>query len=99
MEDDDKPVGGLGTEAQMASQINGGGCLPPPTPREQPKTLMQVLAKVTSQRDHDELLATQRRNNPIYQTSTQRMMRGGLGEADLDSKCDVSWVPEAPEEV
>ena len=75
----EKPAGGAGTEAQMASQINGGGCLPPPTPRPQPKTLIELIGETMSK--NNVAAYGQRKTAKGWESTTMRMMREGVGGA------------------
>ena len=76
---EEKAMGGAGTEAQMASQINGGGCLPPPTPRPQPKTLIELIGETMSK--NNVAAYGQRKTAKGWESTTMRMMREGVGGA------------------
>ena len=71
-----------GTDALLASQINGGGCLPPPTPTERPgEALTQLLKHFgnSSGGSAYERYSAQLPTNLAFRTSSRQAMVAGVG--------------------
>ncbi|KAL1498590.1 hypothetical protein AB1Y20_013905 [Prymnesium parvum] len=66
------------SSAFLASQINGGGCLPPPTPREVPKTLIELIADAASK--NNVAAYGERKVAKGWETTTMRMLREGASK-------------------
>lgn len=86
--------GGIGSEAQQASQINGGGCLPPPTPPQKEGTDMAIssVMQIMSKRAESERAAKHEHKSLAWQTSTRNMMAAGL-QRDWDPEI-LARIPE-----
>lgn len=89
-----------GSEALLASQINGGGCLAPPTPRERPadalaKTLDAFFGDSTGQTQYQKY-NPELQKSLQYRASTRTDMVKGRG-AYIDPD-NMSW-PENPREM
>lgn len=72
-----------GSDALLASQINGGGCLPPPTPSERPGEALNQLIKAFVGSSSDQT-AFARYNKEVpenlaFRTSTKLAMVAGVG--------------------
>lgn len=86
-----------GSAALLASQINGGGCLAPPTPKERPsdalaKTLDAFFGDKSGQTKFDKY-KDELPPSLAYRASTRKGMVEGLG-AFID-ETNMSW-PEDP---
>ena len=86
--------GGIGSEAQQASQINGGGCLPPPTPpiKDGADPTLCAMMGFKSNINEAERVKKYEDKSLAWQTSTRRMMATGL-QRDWDPDV-LAKIPE-----
>lgn len=71
-----------GSEALLASQINGGGCLPPPTPSAKPGGMFQSLQKhleTDGDKSNYEKYSGELPPSLAFRSSTRKAMVDGVG--------------------
>lgn len=86
----------IATEFTLASQVNGGGCLPPPTPPAPSKALLKVVADCLS--ESYEKANKQRPPAKGWVSTSQRALRAGVGlSADGTGASNVLEIsPDGP---
>eukprot|EP00966_Prymnesium_polylepis_P274138 6333027-Prymnesium_polylepis.1 len=82
---------GTGSAAMLSSQINGGGCLPPPTPGPQPKTLIELIADASSK--NFVAAAGEKKVAKGWESSAHRSMREGAGKDAQVISMEASAIP------